>query len=74
MKNKRAKQMICDVIQNYKSCGFVWWEGTHQRYGNTNYPNSILLIDGMNDIEYTFWYSPKTVSITASELNGAKNG
>lgn len=72
MKNKQVKQMICDVISSTKSCGEVWWESTHQRYGMSSYPNSILLVDGMNDIEYVFWYTPFVASLTANQLNNRR--
>lgn len=69
MNNKKAKQMIVDVIRDSKCCGSCWWESTSE-YKGGKYPNSILLIDGMNDIEYTFWYSPYKVSLTANQLRG----
>ena len=68
--NKKVKQMICDcVVNRFKgNCGTVMWEHTHG-FGD-GYPNSVLIIDGANDVEYAFWYAPHPVSLTANQLRG----
>lgn len=58
MKNKQAKQMMCDVIRENHATGFLWWDCD---YG--------LIVDGWNDIEYTFAVEfGKPISIKANEV------
>ncbi len=71
MDNKKVKQMICDAVKNSckGNCGSIWWESTHDFF-SPKYPNQILIVDGMYDMDSAFWYTPFKVSLTADQLRG----
>jgi hypothetical protein len=72
MKNKQVKQMICDavMISCNGNCGSIFWESTSDFIGKHGYGNELLIVDGMHNIEYSFWYHAGVISLTADQLKG----
>ena len=61
MKNKRVKQMMVDTTKNrYPHSGACWWD------------KNKMLIDGVNDYEFTFEIDLGQVSLTANQLKDNK--